>query len=170
MEIERLISLIESLLFVADGPVEIARLQRVIEVEREYIEVALAAMAGDSQRGVRLQRKGEAIQLVAPPEAGPFIEKFLGIERSGKLSAAALETMAIVAYLQPVTRARIEAIRGVNADRALATLMSRSLVEEVGRLETAGRPALFGTTFEFLQHFGLLGLSELPPLDRELPN
>lgn len=170
MELDLLKALVESLLFVANGPVEIARLQRTLEVERAEVEAALNALAGDGEaRGVRLQRKGDAFQMVTIPMAAPYVERFLGIEQSGKLSTAALETLAIVAYLQPVTRAKIEAIRGVNSDRALATLQLRGLVEEVGRLETVGRPALFGTTFEFLQHFGFMSAQELPPLDSEVP-
>jgi len=103
--------------------------------------------------------------LVSAPEAAPYVERFLGLSLSGKLSAAALETLAIIAYKQPITRPQIEAIRGVNSDGALRTLMSKGLIEEVGRLDSVGHPILFGTTFEFLQYFGLSSLSELPPLE-----
>ena len=95
-------------------------------------------------------------------EAGPAIERFLGLEISGRLSTAALETLSIVAYRQPVTRAQVEAIRGVNSDSILRSLIRRGLLEEVGRAETVGRPILYGTTFEFLQQFGLGELRDLP--------
>ncbi|MDO8670486.1 MAG: SMC-Scp complex subunit ScpB [Dehalococcoidia bacterium] len=170
MELDSLKAVIESLLFVADGPVEISRLGKTLEADRKAIELALEAFATDCQgRGLRLQRKGDAVQMVTAPESSPYVERFLGIEQTGKLSIAALETLAAIAYLQPVTRAKIEAIRGVNSDRAIATLQMRGLVEEVGRLETVGHPALFGTTFEFLQHFGFMSLDDLPPLEGKIP-
>jgi segregation and condensation protein B len=109
-----------------------------------------------------LQRQGDGLQLVTHPRAAAVVQRFLGLETSARLSTAALETLAIVAYRQPVTRAHIEAIRGVNPDYALATLTARGLVEEVGRLNAVGRPALFGTTFEFLRAFGLRSLDDLP--------
>ncbi|MBI2952817.1 MAG: SMC-Scp complex subunit ScpB [Chloroflexi bacterium] len=172
VEEEKLLCLIESLLFVSDGPVELSKLQQIIEVEREDLEQAIVALtARCACRGVRLQRKGDAVQMVSAPEAGPYIERLLGIQQSAKLSSAALETLAIVAYRQPIARSAIEAIRGVNCDRALGTLQARGLVSEVGRLETIGRPILFGTTFEFLQYIGLESLDQLPLLeDPALPS
>ncbi|MCL4508249.1 MAG: SMC-Scp complex subunit ScpB [Chloroflexi bacterium] len=158
--------LVESLLFVSDGPVETAKLVRILEVSQEELDQALAALSADSsRRGVRLQRLGSSAQLVTSPEASPYVEKLLGTQAGSKLSTAALETLAIVAYRQPITRAGIEAIRGVNADRAINTLQNRGLIEESGRLEAAGRPILYSTTFEFLQHFGLRDLAELPALE-----
>jgi len=160
---------LETLLFVADGPVEVARLQRALEVDRTTVERALASLAlSYHDRGVRLQRRGEDVTLVSAPEAADAVERFLGLSDTGRLSAATLETLAIVAYRQPVTRAQIESIRGVNADYAIRALTARSLVQEVGRLETVGRPAIFGTTFEFLQYFGLESLDQLPSLPEEL--
>lgn len=160
--------LIESLLFVADEPVTIGRLAAAIGVGREAVEEALRELSEEyEQRGLRLQRKGERVQMVTAPEAAPHIERFLDLELSSKLSAPALETLAIVAYQQPITRAEMEAVRGVNCDSVLRTLVSKGLIEEVGRLSQAGRPILYGTTFEFLQHFGLQDLAELPPLEKE---
>ena len=160
--------LIESLLFVADEPVAIGHLASAIGVEREAVEVALRELSEEyEQRGLRLQRKGERVQMVTAPEAAPHIERFLDLELSSTLSAPALETLAIVAYQQPITRAEMEAVRGVNCDSVLRTLVSKGLIEEVGRLSQAGRPILYGTTFEFLQHFGLQDLAELPPLEKE---
>lgn len=160
--------LIESLLFVADEPVAIGHLASAIGVKREEVEEALRVLSEEyEQRGLRLQRKGERVQMVTAPEAAPHIERFLDLELSSTLSAPALETLAIVAYQQPITRAQIEAVRGVNCDSVLRTLVSKGLIEEVGRLPQAGRPIIYGTTFEFLQHFGLQDLAELPPLEKE---
>jgi segregation and condensation protein B len=160
--------LIESLLFVADEPVAIGRLAAAIGVQQEVVEEALRELGEEyEQRGLRLQRKGERVQMVTAPDAAPHIERFLDLELSSKLSAPALETLAIVAYQQPITRAEVEAVRGVNCDSVLRTLVSKGLIEEVGRLPQAGRPIIYGTTFEFLQHFGLQDLAELPPLEEE---
>ncbi|HZQ99890.1 MAG TPA: SMC-Scp complex subunit ScpB [Chloroflexota bacterium] len=162
-------ALVEALLFVADGPVELQRLQRALGLDRATLDAAIAALAERyAGRGVRLQRTGDSIALVSAPEAAEQIERFLGLSDSSRLSAATMETLAIVAYRQPVTRAQIEAIRGVNADYALRTLLARNLVAEVGRLDTVGRPAVFGTTFEFLRYFGLESLEQLPELPEAL--
>jgi segregation and condensation protein B len=159
-------SLLESLLFVADEPVAVSQLAKVLEVEVKSIEEALERLRVEySQRGLRIQSKGGRVQMVTTPQAAPHIERFLGLQLSGKLSTAALETLAIIAYQQPITRAQIEAVRGVNCDGVLRTLTSKGLIEEIGRLEQAGRPILYGTTFEFLQYFGLQDLAELPPLE-----
>lgn len=141
------------------------------------IESALQFLSVEYQeRGIRLQRKGDKVQLVSAPEAGSKIERFLAhcvgsLEVSGRLSPAALETLSIVAYRQPVTRAQIEAIRGVQSNSVIRSLVRRGLLEEVGRAETVGRPILYGTTFEFLQQFGLQSLCDLPDweeLNKEL--
>lgn len=162
---QRLKLIIESVLFVADEPVEVVALARIAEAEPEAIELAIDALATEcAGRGVRVQRTGTAVQLVSSPEATPYVERYLGVEEDHRLSHAALETLAIIAYKQPITRARIEAIRGVNCDRALASLRARGLVTEVGRARSAGRPYLFGTTFRFLEHFGLDRPEDLPPL------
>lgn len=160
MELE---SLIESLLFVADRPVTVENLAAALEVSGEEVESALEGLAARyAERGIRLQRHGDRLQLVSAPEAGPYVERFLGLEASSRLSSAALETLSIVAYRQPVTRAQIEAIRGVNSDGVLRSLVRRGLLEETGRVEAVGRPILYGTTFEFLQQFGLQGTDDLP--------
>jgi segregation and condensation protein B len=163
-----LAAIVESLLFVADAPVTVNQLAEAMECEVGDVEAALQSLAeSHAGRGVCLQRKGNQVQLVSAPQAAPYIERFLGLSLSGKLSTAALETLAIIAYQQPITRPQIEAIRGVNSDGVLRTLISKGLIEEVGRLETVGHPVLYGTTFEFLQYFGLNSLSELPPLEIE---
>jgi segregation and condensation protein B len=103
--------------------------------------------------------------MVTAPDCASYVERFLGLQFSGKLSTAALETLAIVAYRQPITRAQVEEIRGVNCEGVLRNLVARGLVEELGRLDRAGRPILYGTTFEFLQYFGLSDLTELPQVE-----
>ena len=159
-------ALVEGLLFVADEPVTVARLAEALEVETDAVEAALNEISADgANRGVRLQRRGDRVQLVTRPEAAAYIERFMGLENSGRLSQAALETLSIVAYRQPCTRAQIEVVRGVNCDSVLTNLLSKGLIEESGRLETVGHPFLYSTTFAFLQHFGLRSLDELPPLE-----
>ncbi|MCL7454651.1 MAG: SMC-Scp complex subunit ScpB [Anaerolineae bacterium] len=156
---------IECLLFVANEPVSIERLATVLEAGPDQVEETLSTLAQEYlERGIRLQRKGKRVQIVTAPEAADLVRAFLGLELTGRLSPAALETLAIVAYRQPVTRAEIEGVRGVNSDSVLRTLLHRGLVEEQGRLDQAGRPIIYGTTFEFLQQFGLANLEELPPL------
>jgi segregation and condensation protein B len=159
-------ALIESLLFVADEPVTAARLAQALEINADAVEAALRELSADgAQRGVRLQRKGDRVQLVTRPEAAEHIERFLGLETTARLSQAALETLAIIAYRQPCTRAQIEAVRGVNCDSVLKNLLTKGLLEETGRLETVGHPIQYATTFAFLQHFGLKSLDDLPPLE-----
>lgn len=159
---------LEAILFVADGPVELAALAQATGAPLEQVEAALASLAETLQaRGLRLQASRGRAQLVTAPEHSLWIERFLGLDLSSRLSAAALETLAIVAYRQPVTRAEIDAIRGVNSTGTLRTLVQRELVEEAGRLETVGNPYLYATTPGFLQYFGLASLDVLPPLSPE---
>lgn len=163
--LQRLKLILESVLFVADEPIELPQLARVAEASVDDIARALELLAADcQQRGLRLQRTGNAVQLVTAPEATPYVERFLGVDEDHRLSHAALETLAIIAYKQPITRAAIEAIRGVNCDRALASLKVRGLIAEVGRASSQGRPYLYGTTFRFLEYFGLEKPEDLPPL------
>ncbi len=166
---EALSALVESLLFAAAEPLTVARLAAVLLVEAEQIEQALQALERDLVgRGICLQRKDDKIQLATRPAAASAIERLLGVDTSPRLSPAALEALAVIAYRQPVTRTQLEAIRGVNCDGVLRTLLSRSLIEEQGRLDAVGRPILFGTTFEFLQYFGLSRVEDLPPLPEAL--
>lgn len=161
-------ALLESMLFVASGPVSLQRLARTLEVSPEVVRGLLRALEAEyAGRGLRLQWSGNEVQLTTAPEAAAVVERFLGLETTSRLSQAALEVLAIVAYMQPATRPEIDDIRGVNSDGALRTLLSRGLLEEVGRRETPGRPILYGTTPDFLQYFGLGSLQELPPLARE---
>ncbi|MEW5961217.1 MAG: SMC-Scp complex subunit ScpB [Chloroflexota bacterium] len=170
MSNQDLLKIVEGLLFVAPGPVSIQQLAAVMECSLAEVEQAVQQFQDVCHgRGVRLQRLGQKVQLVTAPECTVYIERLLGLSVSGKLSTPAMETLAIVAYRQPITRSEIEAIRGVNSDGVLRTLLSKGLVEEVGRLETVGHPVLFGTTFEFLRFFGVEDIKDLPKLDLPEP-
>ena len=156
---------IESLLFVSGRPLERAELRKLLDVDDQHLNKALQALKQDldSQgRGIRLQTLGKKVQLVTAPENARYVAALLGLPITAKLTPAALETLAVIAYGQPLTRSQIEAIRGVNSDRALASLLQHGLVAEIGRAQTVGRPALFATTAEFLQQFGLTSLDQLP--------
>lgn len=158
--------IIEGLLFVASEPVSVNQLASAIDCTPGQVEAALQSWQENSaSRGMQLQRYGNKVQLVSDPELTEIIERFLGLTATAKLSTPALETLAIVAYRQPITRPQIEAIRGVNSDGVLRTLVSKGLVEEVGRLDSVGQPVLFGTTFEFLRYFGIASMDDLPELD-----
>ena len=163
---EELPGLLEALLFVADGPVVEATLARTLGVTPGKVRRGLNTIRdGLDGRGIRLQSGPEGVQLITAPEAAAVVEHFLGLESSRRLSTAALETLAVIAYRQPVTRAAIEAIRGTSSDGVLATLRARGLVERVGRADGPGRPGLYGTTQRFLEHFGLEQADHLPGLD-----
>ncbi|NTV99858.1 MAG: SMC-Scp complex subunit ScpB [Oscillochloris sp.] len=165
------ILLIESLLFVAGEPVTLAQIARALDLPATIVMQALDTLEAQCQsRGVRVQRHGEFVQLVSAPESARTLARFLGVQASGRLSLAALEVLAIVAYRQPITRAQIDAIRGVDSSGTLRALLARDLVIEAGRLETVGRPILYATTALFLQQFGLTSLNELPPMEIPLPD
>lgn len=160
------------MLFVAEEPVSTYRLAQALETTPDRVERALEELADHYRyRGVRLQYCDAGVQLTTAPEAAPHVERFLGLESRVQMSQAALEALAIVAYRQPITRPDIEAIRGVGSDSVLRTLLNAGLVDRVGRADAVGRPFLYGTTPEFLQHFGLESLDELPRLeeDGEMP-
>jgi segregation and condensation protein B len=166
-EAELLPAVIESLLFVAAEPQEIATLAKSLSVPRQRIEQAIDQLiALRDGRGVFVQRVGDLVQLATVPEAGPYIEQFLEVDY-GHLSRAALETLAIIAYRAPTTRAVIEAVRGVNSDHAVATLLARGLIEDVGRAPGPGRPVLFAPSVRFLEYFGIQRAEDLPPLPPE---
>jgi segregation and condensation protein B len=159
----QLLARVEALLFVADEPVAIHQLAQALDVSEGDILAALETLAQHYRvRGLRLQRSDRSVQFVTAPEAAADVQRFLGLESTSKLSPAAMETLALVAYQQPITRVQVEAVRGVNCDGVLRTLLSRGLVAAQGRLEQVGRPIVYGTTFEFLQYFGLSDLSQLP--------
>ena len=157
---------VESVLFVADEPILAHRLAEALEVTPERIHEALQQLTSHYEgSGLRLQHVDGGVQVTTAPEAALCIERFLGLEARMHLSQAALEALAIVAYRQPTTRPTIEAIRGVDCDSVLRRLVSAGLIDRVGRADAVGRPFLYGTTPEFLQHFGLQSLDELPDLE-----
>ena len=161
-----LTALVEALLLVSPGPTTVEELSAGTGAPAAAIESALVELDQETRRGWMVQRHGGKLQLVTAPRFAGHVRRFLGLNRETKLSPAAIETLAIVAYQQPVTKSEIESVRGVDCSGVLATLHSRGLVEQVGRLASAGNPIQYGTTPDFLQHFGLRSLGDLPALGR----
>jgi segregation and condensation protein B len=160
---------VEALLFVAPGPVEVGRLATALETTNRTIENALNNLSNHYKgRGLAIEHNRYGYQITSSPEWSEEVERFLELETTSRLTKAALEVLAVVAYQQPVTRPYIDSIRGVNSDSSLRTLMRYGLIEEVGRTDAPGRPILYATTPDFLQYFGLGDLDELPPLSTEL--
>ena len=158
---------IEAILFVAGEAVEIRELARALGRDEKRIRQVLKDLGDEydfQQRGFLLKRFGEKVQLATRPLYAEDVVRLLQPVQKQSLSQAALETLAVVAYRQPVTRAEVEQIRGVKCDYSLQSLTSKGLIQEVGRKETVGRPILFGTTDEFLSRFGIENLEDLPPL------
>lgn len=164
LPLEELGALVEAFLLVAAEPPTIEELAAGASTRRENIEVALAHLADREDRGWVLQRHEDRIRLATAPRFASQLRAFLGLDREARLSAAALETLAIVAYQQPVTRSEIEAVRGVDCSGVLATLHARGLIEPVARRPTVGNPIQYGTSADFLNHFGLRSLADLPPI------
>lgn len=159
---------IEALLFIAVEPVTPGQLASTLETTTAQVNNALDELDASLQtRGLRLQRHSGRVQLTTAPETSEAIERFLGLEATTRLSRAALEALSIIAYQQPITRPQVDSVRGVNSDGVMRSLLSKGLIQEGGRAEGPGRPILYSTTPEFLQHFGLNSLTELPPLQRE---
>ncbi|SEA59743.1 segregation and condensation protein B [Thalassobacillus cyri] len=159
---------VEGLLFAAgEEGLTKQKLKDVLEIEQHTLQELLDELMVDyqeKQRGVTLMFSDEAIYLATKVEHAPYLKQLLDSPQSSKLSQAALETLAIIAYQQPITRVEIEELRGVKSERAIQTLTSRSLIQEVGRKEGIGRPILYGTTKDFLTYFGINSLEDLPPL------
>jgi segregation and condensation protein B len=156
---------IEAMLFVSAEPVPLQQLSQALDVTASVVERGLKELEDSLKaRGLRLQRHAGRVQLTTASELAGLVETFLGLEAITHLSRAALETLAIIAYQQPVTRPHVDSIRGVNSDAMLKSLLSKGLILESGRTDGPGRPILYSTTPEFLQHFGLNSLMELPPL------
>ncbi len=159
---------LEALLFIAEKPLSRREIASLAGVDRATVDERLGdlevSLAG---RGVRLILAGDRVELATAPEAGALVAHYVGAD-AVRLSPAALETLAIVAYRQPVTRAAIERIRGVDSDYTVRALLHRRLIAEQGRSDAPGRPILYGTGFEFLERFGLASLDDLPPLDLDV--
>ena len=156
---------LEGLLFVAERPLTRREIATLAGVDRETVDERLGDLEMSlAERGIRLIVDGDRIELATAPEAGALVARYVGADAI-RLSPASLETVAIVAYRQPVTRAAIERIRGVDSDYTVRSLLHRRLIVELGRSEAPGRPFLYGTSFEFLERFGLTSLEDMPPLD-----
>ena len=159
-------NLIESLLFVAEGPVSLAQIATALDTTPKQVKLALQELEETyQQRGLQLQHIRGRVQITTKPQSSSYIEKFLGLESQQKLTTAALETLAIVAYSQPVSRPQIDGIRGVNSDSVIKNLMFKGLIEETGRSDGPGRAILYSTTSSFLQHFGISSISDMPSID-----
>lgn len=159
--------LIEAILFSSDEPVPLEKLVSALEVSPQEVLSAIAALEKEySERAIKLERVAGGFQIVTKPEYAEVIGRVFSRKTPVSLSRGALETLAIIAYRQPVTRQDIEAIRGVNAEAAIETLLEKGLIREVGRKKTLGRPKLYGTTDEFLKKASLNSISDLPPLAR----
>jgi segregation and condensation protein B len=161
---------IEALLFVAPATVSVKQLAEALETPAKDVEKAIANLeVAFAERGIRMQKHKGELRLMSAPQTGKLVERFLDLEATTRLSAAALECLAIVAYQQPITRPQIDTVRGVNSDSAMRSLLTHNLVEESGRADGPGRPILYSTTPEFLKHFGLSSIQDLPPLNIEVP-
>lgn len=160
-------AVIEALLFIWGEPLSIKDISNILEKEDKEVKNIIDEMIDEfnyNRRGLKITKINNSYQLSTRPEHYPWISKLSNEKNSKNLSNAALETLSIIAYRQPITRNEIEAIRGVRCDKALETLLNRDLIEEKGRLERTGRPIIYGTTNEFLRYFGLEDLDELPSL------
>lgn len=168
MEQTELSKVLEAILFVSGEPVELNELAKALEISSLELTVALDELEGyydRERRGIRLLRFGDHVQLGTRPDYAPYVERLLQPIQKQTLSQAVMETLAVIAYKQPVTRSEIEAIRGVKCDYSVQSLVNKRLICEVGRKESLGRPILYGTTDEFLRHFCISSLEELPKVD-----
>jgi segregation and condensation protein B len=162
-----LLSRLEALLFIAGSPLTISQIAEVLDVPQGEVDKLIEELEScySEGRGLALQRHGGRYQLTSHPQFADDIEKFLGIENTSRLTKPSIEALAIIAYRQPITRPGIDAIRGVSSDGVIKSLLSKGLIQEVGRAEGPGRPILFSTTSDFLQHFGLNSINQLPPFE-----
>lgn len=164
--------ILEAILFVAEQPVPVEELAEVLEIPVDGVEAelkALAAEMADRQSGVVLRKVAGGWRCYSNPEAFPYLERFASTASATRLSGAALEVLAVVAYRQPVSRNQIAEIRGVDSDSSIRTLERRGLIEEIGRLPLPGSPTIYGTTDLFLEKLGLQSLGDLPPLADHVP-
>ena len=166
MEEKRMMQAAEALLFISAKPLSAEKLSEVLGINKEDSEQLLLQLQYDyerDKRGIRIRRIAGAYQMVTALEISPYLEKFNRTVKRLTLSSAALESLAIIAYRQPITRSEIDQIRGVRSEKAVLSLLEKNLICEVGRKETIGKPIIYGTTKCFLEHFGLDSLNDLPP-------
>ena len=169
MEQEQLMRILEAILFAAGERVEVARLAQVLELDpKEIIQAAdrLSDELAYERRGIRILRLENGYQMVSSGEMADYITKALETRKPPKLSSSQLETLTVIAYYQPATKAMVEQIRGADSSYYVAALMNKKLIEEAGRLNVPGRPIQYRTTPDFLRTFGLSSLEELPPIDK----
>ena len=169
MELELMQRAIEAILFAAGERIEIARLAAVLEQDPADIEKAADALADQmafDRRGIRIIKLEKGYQMVSSGEMADYITKALETRKPPKLSSSQLETLTIIAYYQPATKAMVEQIRGVDSSYSIAALLNKKLIEEAGRLNVPGRPILYRTTSDFLRTFGLSSLEELPMIEK----
>jgi len=169
MELTELQRAIEAILFAAGERIEVSRLAATMEVDEKEIVAAADALADDyafQRRGIRILKLEKGYQMVSSGEQADFVTKALETRKPPKLSSSQLETLTIIAYYQPATKAMVEQIRGVDSSYSVSALMNKKLIEEAGRLNVPGRPIQYKTTPDFLRTFGLSSLEELPPIDK----
>lgn len=167
MDKELMKSVIEAILFAWSDPISAKEIAKAIEVDSETVREILKEMMDEfsfNKRGIQIIQMKDHYQLTTRPEHYEYIQKLVEPKQNKGLTQAALETLAIIAYKQPITKTEIEEIRGVKCDKAIGTLIDKGLIEEQGRLEKTGRPIIYGTTVSFLKTFGLKGLEELPQI------
>lgn len=171
MKTKEMVSALEAVLFASGEPISIDRLSQVFEISSEKIEKLIKTLEEKYQdnSGVELVRLENTYQLTTKKQFAEYIKKAFDMRRRTPLSPAALEVLAVISYNQPVTKAFIEQVRGVDCSGVVSTLIEKGLIEERGRLELPGRPLLYGTTKNFLRCFSISDLSELPPIDNKRP-
>ena len=170
MDEREVMGIIESILFVSGDPVSVKDIGKILGMDVRKVRKLMEKMVDTfnfERRGLQIIRVNDSYQLATRPEFSEYIEKYIGPRQKQTLSQAALETLSIIAYRQPITRMDIEAIRGVKCEYALNILSEKGLIKEVGRLDAPGRPILYGTTDKFLKSFGFSSLKDLPEIDQE---
>ena len=169
MERDELQRILEAILFAAGEPVEISRLSATLEIDEDEIVEAVSALSDElafNRRGIRILRLENAYQMVSSGEMADYITKTLETRKPPKLSSSQLESLSIIAYYQPATKAMVEQIRGVDSSYSISALMNKKLIEEAGRLNVPGRPILYRTTSDFLRTFGIASLEDLPEIEK----
>ena len=169
METEQLQRAIEAILFAAGERIDLARLSQVLETDPSEIEAAADVLADQlafQRRGIRIIKLDKGYQMVSSGEMADYVTRALETRKPPKLSSSQLETLTIIAYYQPATKAMVEQIRGVDSAYSVAALLNKKLIEEAGRLNVPGRPIQYKTTPDFLRTFGISSLEELPPIDK----
>lgn len=165
MEPNEIPQILEAILFVAGEPVAVADLAQALEVSEMEIMHAVEALERECERrGVTVRRYGDHLRMETRPEYAPYVERLLQPVQRQTLSQTAMETLAVIAYRQPVTKGEVEQVRGVKCDYSVQSLLHKGLIREAGRKEALGRPILYATTDRFLEHFGISDIRELPPL------